>query len=230
MFHTTGQGVPSSVGWKGDKALDRAIQIYNNSGGPHYVIGWDGKIVATVRDENIRGAHAGVTSDIKPYYERGVWENKVSAQGVKLWKERWPGKNSPIDLIPTRNLGNINDLWIGVEMIPISGDGRTYYAPPAYPGARFTLAQHEAARNLADDIAKRHNFPSGWKSKSSTRLVGHSDLNPIERDSVSLPLWDPGSFGPVPQFSMEFVRGGNAGWLIAAGLALGLGFYLSKYV
>ena len=230
MFHTTGSGVPSSVGWNGQKALDRAVQIYNDSGGPNYVIGWDGKIVATIADESIRGAHAGVTSDIKPYYEKGGWEAKVSPMGAKLWHERWPGKSSPIDLVPTRNLGNVNDLWIGVEMIPISPDGKTYYAPAAFPGARFTMAQHEAARALADDIARRYNFPSDWKSKSSTRLLGHSDINPIERDSVSQPLWDPMYVGPVPAFNMDFVRGGNLGWVLAAGLALGLGWYLSRFI
>ncbi len=230
-LHTTGSGLPIQ---NPAAALQKAVEIYTSSGGPHYVISADGTIVATVADERIRGAHAGMSqtpANVQAAYRaRSGWEQFMSKRGAELWHRRWPGKASPVDLIPNGDLGSINTLWIGIEMIPITSDGRTYFAPPAFPGARFTSAQHDAARALAHDIASRHQFPSGWESQNSTRLVAHSDLNPVERDSPSLPLWDPGTEGSPPAFNMDRVRGGNWGWLIAGGVAVALGVWAARFV
>jgi hypothetical protein len=229
MLHTTGSGLPIH---NGDQALADAVRIYTNSGGPHYVIGHKGEIIATVADERIRGAHAGMSNTsaaaINAYNARSGWESMVSPEGARLWHERWPGKASPVDLIPNGNLGSINTFWLGIEMIPITGDGRTYYAQPPFPGARFSAAQHDAAKALAHDIARRHSFPSDWTSKNSTRLLGHSDVNPVERDRPSLPLWDPGYH--IGAFNMDVVRGGNLGWLIAGGIAIVAGVLVARYI
>lgn len=228
-LHTTGSGLPIQ---DGAKALAKAVDLYTSSGGPHYVIGHDGTIVATVADERIRGAHAGMSNtpaNVQAAYRaRTGWEKFLSARGADLWHQRWPGKASPTDLIPGGDLGSINTLWLGIEMIPITSDGRTYFAPPAFPGARFTAAQHSAARELVHDIARRHQFPSGWEGKASTRLVGHSDLNPVERDSPSLPLWDPGYHAGM--FNMDAVRGGSWGWLVAGGAAVALGLIAARFI
>lgn len=228
MFHTTGSGVPNATAKTPEATLAKALDIYTRSGGPHYVIGWDGTTVATIADDQIRGAHAGITdATVRSAYLNGGWESRVSPQGVALWKARWPGAKSPIDLIPNRNPSNINDYWIGVEMIPVTSGGAAWY-PPAYPGSRFSAAQHASARRLADEIANRYGFPAGWKSPSQSRLVGHSDLNPVDRDTPGLPLWDPGYH--TGMFNMDNVRGGDLGWLVAAGLAVAAGLWFSRYV
>lgn len=218
-LHTTGSSLPKKAGGDGQRALADAVQIYTRSGGPHYVIGWDGTIVATVADENIRGAHAGIAeSTIRSLYRSGGWESRVSPRGVELWRARWPGRRSPVDIIPDGKLEHINDYWIGVEMIPVTPGGSTFWAEPAYSGSRFTGAQHRAARRLAHDIARRHGFPSGWASPKGTRLLGHSDLNPIGRDTASLPLWDPGYH--TGMFDMNRVRGIGWWWLVPSVAAL----------
>lgn len=230
VVHTTGSGIIGSG--NEDTALNKAVEIYTNSGGPHYVISWSGKIVAVVADERIRGAHAGLantpTAAVNAYLARSGWEQMLSARGAQLWHERWPGRRSPADIVPDGNMNNINTLYLGIEMIPITGGGAVF-APPMYPGARFTRAQHVALRDLINDIARRHNFPAGWNSKGSTRLVEHSDLNPVERDSPSLPLWDAGS--AFKAIDMDFIRGGGSmSWLIAGGVAVVAGVLFAKYV
>lgn len=231
MLHTTGSGLPKKYGWDADKTLAGAVGLYTNTGGPHYVIGWDGTIVATVADEMIKGAHAGITdATARSAYAANNWTHRVSDIGAQLWRQRWAPAQSPADLIPGGNLSSINDKWIGIEMIPISAGGSPY-AVPAYFGSRFTAAQHTAARKLAHDIASRHNFPSGWSDKMSPRLLGHSDLNPIQRDSSALPLWDPGYIakpGSVAPFDMGRVRGSS--WFLWAAAALGGGYLLARYL
>jgi len=212
--HTTGSGLPKKAGWDGAKALRQGVDYYTKTakwGGPHYLIGWDGTIVRTLVDENMAGAHAGITNDkskgltrkqIVSLYNKGGWERHVSKRGAALWHARWKA-DSPTGLVPNGNLYGVNDFWLGVEMIPITS-GKENHATPAYKGARFTEAQHDAMRELAMDIAARHGWPEDWASAASSRLVGHSDLNPIQRDTESFPLWDPGYH--TGAFDMDFVR------------------------
>lgn len=210
--HTTGSSLPRKAGWDADAALRRAAKYYTRDAqwaGPHYVIGWGGEIVSTLVDEDMAGAHAGITdAQALKTYASGGWEARMSVRGAKLWHARWDryGFTSPRDLIPNRNLYSINDWWLGIEMIPIT-DGKTVAADPAYPGARFTREQHSALRGLCWDIAARNYFPNGWASAESTRLLGHSDLNPIQRDSKGLPMWDPGYHDGL--VDLDYVRFGG---------------------
>lgn len=206
-LHTTGSGIlDKDLQKTAQGTLQKAVDYYSTTGGPHYVIGWDGRIVAIVQDEKMRGAHAGIQAADQSLYYENTWRNRMSPAGRALWDKLWPGRRSPADLVPNGNLSNVNDYWIGVEMIPITYDGKFYFAEPAFKGARFTKAQHEAAKKLAEDIARRNGFPTGWKN--TPRLLGHSDLNPVERDSAASPLWDPGY--ATGQFDMNFVRENSA--------------------
>lgn len=225
-LHTTGSGLPRNTAKTTNATLAEAARIYTRSGGPHYAVGWDGTIVATVADERIRGAHAGIESTLKRKYQDGSWVNSVSGPGLSMWRRRWPGARSPVDLVPTRKLSDINDLWIGIEMIPVTPGGSTFWAQPRGT-TRFTQAQHDAVRRLVDDIGRRHNLPSGWKN--TTRLIGHSDLNPITRDTASVPLWDPGY--PYA-FDMDYVRGSGrlVKFALGVGASVGLGYLAFKYV
>lgn len=227
MLHTTGGGVGTKAAGDRAEALKIATQIYTDSGGPHYVVGWDGTIVATVADENIRGAHAGIDSATQRKYLENDWQADVSAEGARLWAQRWPGRNSPVDLVPDGQLDHINDHWIGIEMIPVTPGGSTFWARPAFKGSRFSTAQYAAVKRLIHDIAQRNQFPVNWASPTLTRLVGHSDINPIARDTSRLPLWDPGDH--IGLFDMDSVRAvplGIAGLVL---LGLGAGYMAWKF-
>jgi len=210
-LHTTGSGIlDKDLQKTAQGTLQKAMDYYASTGGPHYVVGWDGRIGAVVQDENMRGAHAGIAAAEQSAYYGNTWRQKVSPTGAALWDKRWPGRRSPADLLPNGNLSNVNDYWLGIEMIPITYDAKYYFAEPAFPGSRFTKAQLDAAKKLSDDIARRHGFPSGWKS--TPRFLGHSDLNPIERDTPAQPLWDP------PPADLAYVKA-DSGFKIALALA-----------
>lgn len=225
-LHTTGSGLLDKTAKTTNATLTEAARIYTDSGGPHYVIGWDGTIVANVADERIRGAHAGIEDeDARRRYHDDTWQERMSPLGYQMWRMRWAPARTPVDLIPTRTLSDINDLWIGVEMIPVT-DGKVLWAMPMRKGLRFTRAQHDAARALVDDIGRRHGLPRDWKRRGGTRLIGHSDINPIERNSPSLPLWDPGY--PYA-FDMDHVRRERIAPALVIPLFMAIGFGFSYW-
>ncbi|MDX1421490.1 MAG: N-acetylmuramoyl-L-alanine amidase [Kiloniellales bacterium] len=223
--HTTGSGLPKKSSALTPMAtLQRAVRYYTDSGGPSYVIGWDGTIVATADTEKRRTHHQGIASAEKSKYASGQWQREVSPAGLRIWQRRWPGRRSPIELVPDRNLSHTNDYWIGIELIPVT-DGSTTWFPPKAPGRRFSAAQHESLAKLLTDIGKRHGLPSGWKE--SARLVAHSDINPLTRDTRAMPMWDPG----FTNLDWSFVKsGGLGGFAIRAAAAIGIGYALAKYV
>lgn len=229
-MHTTGSGVPRKAsGVVG--TIKEALRHYTANGSAHYVIGWDGTIARAIADEARYGNHAGLAgdSDAGRKYAGGGWEGRVSQAGARMWHERWAptGRKTPDQLLPPgRTRPHVNKVWLGIEMIPVT-DGKTFWAKPMREGLRFTKEQHDAARALINDIASRHNFPAGWNSKGSPRLIGHSDIHPIGRDNASLPLWDPGY--PYA-FDMDYIRGGIGDFLIKVGLAAGVGYLLYRYV
>lgn len=225
--HTTGSGIVEQAAQKtADGTLRQAVKYYADTGGPNYVVGWDGRIVAVIADEGMRGAHAGIgEADVRAAYAQNTWRSRVSPKSAALWQALWPWARTPMDLVPGRNPDLINDAFLGIEMIPITDGARTY-AQPMYPGARFTREQHEAVRKLVHDIAGRHKFPTGWANKGSARLNGHSDIDPITRDSPSLPLWDPGY--ATGSFDMNFIRSNSSTVFILVGVAV-LGGALAAY-
>lgn len=227
--HTTGSGILDQSPQKtAAGTMARAVQYYKDTGGPTYVVGWDGKIVAIIADELMRGAHAGIgEADVRAAYAQNTWRSRVSPAGVARWQALWPWAKSPADLIPNRDPNLINDAFLGIEMIPIT-DGNRTYAQPMFPGAKFTREQHEAVRKLVHDIAGRHKFPTGWANKGSPRLNGHSDLDPITRDSPAMPLWDPGYASGA--FDFNFIRSNPKTVLILVGVAVAGGVLVAYYL
>jgi hypothetical protein len=166
------------------------------------VIDHDGTIYQLAPDDIVT-AHAGGAN--KSAYASGSWSSIVSPETARRWRAKWPGYTNPYQLFPG---SSPNTNYVGVEMIPI-GDG--FGGSPMRPGLRFTTAQHNAAVKLANDLASRHGFPSGWKSTS--RLLGHEDVDPIERSDAG-GGWDPGWLRNAPYFDFDFVRSSGGGLLI----------------
>lgn len=206
LLHTTGGGVTDKAKKTGKTPLQVAIEVYiasqNGSngykwGGPHYVIDFDGQIYQVAPDE-ILTAHAGGPN--RSAYFDGSWRTRCSAETVKEWDQKWgPSRHHPYQLFPSTSP---NDDYVGCEMIPI-GDG--YGGSPRAPGLRFTQAQHDSAIALGIDVGMRNSYPPGWAS--ADRLVGHEDVDPIERSDTG-GGWDPGWLRPSPYFDFSYVRHG----------------------
>lgn len=209
LLHTTGGGVTDQARREGKTPLQVAVETYIKSqnglinnykwGGPGYVIDHDGSIHQLAPD-NVETEHAG--GPYRAIYLTGEWVTHCSPEAVAQWHRRWPNFKNPYSLFPSHR-PNVD--YIGCEMIPI-GDG--FGGEPMRPGLRFTKAQHDAAIDLGRDIALRHGWPLGWAS--SSRLVGHEDVDPIERSDAH-GGWDPGWLRALPYFDFDYVRAGLSG-------------------
>jgi hypothetical protein len=202
MLHTTGGGVTSKARKEGKTPLDVALEIYikaqNGSngyfwGGPNYVIDLDGSIHQIAPDE-AQTEHGGGLN--REAYRSGSWTSRVSPETVRQWRRQWPGIEHPYKLFPSFSP---NTDFIGVEMIPI---GNGFGGPPMAPGLRFSRKQHDAAIALGRDLANRFGWPADW---ASTRLLGHEDVDPIERYDPK-GGWDPGWLREAPYFDFDYVR------------------------
>lgn len=203
LLHTTGGGVTAKAKREGRSPIDVAIQVYiasqNGSngyfwGGPTYVLDHDGSLYQIAPDEALT-AHAGGPNRLT--YLNGSWTTKVSPTVVAQWRAKWPAFKGPYHLFPATSP---NNNYVGVEMIPI-GDG--FGGAPMAPGLRFTRAQHDAAAALGRDLGARWKWPAKWAQ--GNRLVGHEDVDPIER-SDALGGWDPGWLRAKPYFDFQYVR------------------------
>lgn len=179
--HTTGGG-PASKAKKDPRrsALRRALDFYLKGGGgfPHYVIAYDGSIIATCDEQQVAW-HAGFGKKEREHYK--TWTAPSWWSGV--WNPK--GARSPLDLLP-KGARSANSGHIGVEMLADT------------TGYGFTNAQYESLAKLVTDIARRHKLPI--RSAPSARLLGHEDVHPLSRQNNG-GGWDPGAHRDKPRFS-----------------------------
>jgi len=159
-------------------------------------------------DEATRTWHIGIEANEAQPLQWGTWRQMVSPETARRWDQRWGANRNPIPgKLPSLIPEHPNNVLIGIETIPVTSDGRTFWAPPMRPGLRFTRAQHDMLRALVSDIATRYRFPAGWQK---TRLFGHEDINPIRRyDAYG--GWDPGRLRAQPFIDMDYVAGSGLG-------------------
>lgn len=183
-IHTTGSGLPTKAAKLGIDPVDLAIQIYTASDAnfPHYVCGYDGRLVQ-IADEKERARHAGISTTDRGYYLSGAWRRRVSPACLALWDKKW-GLKSPLGLFPSKSP---NEDYIGVETIPL--------LKPLPSGSLFTDDQYIALSALVDDIGTRHAIVVTGK-----RLVAHEDLEPLTRWNMNGYGWDPGGLSNKPRF------------------------------
>jgi len=188
LVHTSGRGVVARAERERVPPGALALAWYRRKSGVHYFVDYDGTITQMLEDDR-RGAHVGVSLLQRASYLSGRWllSKKISREAFMFWKARWPRYKSPQHLYPT---SSPNSCYIGVEMVPLAErdeDTRLW----------FTEAQHEAVRDLALDLAERHQWPEGWME--TPRLVGHEDISAFTRwDGKG--GWDPGAMRLKPRF------------------------------
>lgn len=169
----------------GTSQLEKALVYYQkNRDGicPNYVVGGDGTIYRTLSDDYV-AYHCGhgATGEL---YQKGwaVWsrwagkpptELAASYTGYAMWRERWPGKESPLDLVTG---AHPNARSLGIEF---QASRRTL--PEV-----FTDAQYAAGAWLVAAKAKEHGIPLDRE-----HVIGHYDVNPVARVD-SLGDKDPG--------------------------------------
>lgn len=214
VVHTTGSGLPESARKKGISHTERAVDHYSQSHGCHYVNGWggsDGSELLQMANESEQAIGVGMSNkddpskDQKLSVESGDWEGDLPAVLVNHWRERWPDKDDPMDLLPGTKTAN--SCYIHVECVPCvyHYDGPlTTDATPLRPGLRFTQAQHDTVAALAVDIAERNGWPTDGKWWRTPRLLGHEDLTPIARCDPK-GGWDPGGLRDEPYFDWDYV-------------------------
>lgn len=199
--HQTGSGITGAAAAAGVPALEYAVAHYSTPGEnfAHYVVDYDGAIVQ-IADERERAWHVGLSAEERRLYLSGEWERMLPKKLVDLWKRRWPAYSSPAHLFPGTSPNNV---YCGVELLPLEPKPAGF--EPMFPGARHTLAQHQAVAMLAADLGDRRGLPRGWHRTG--RLVGHEDLEPLARSTRGAG-WDPGFLRPGGDlyFDLDFVR------------------------
>lgn len=196
--HTTGSGVLSKAKASGSTPIEAALAIYLAMqrgsqgylwGGPTYVIDYDGAIYQLAPDE-VLTAHCGHPH--RELYLSGEWMERCSAKLVEHWRRAWPTFPSPQHLFPGRSP---NSAYIGIEFVPLA-ERRT-------DGWLYTDAQHRAGIELCRDLGERHGWGERWAA--GPRLVGHEDVNPIDRSDDG-GGWDPGWLRARPRFDLAGLR------------------------
>lgn len=201
--HTTGESIVDQARTHNADPLEYAASYYEQPDAyyPHYVVGYDGSILQ-VADETVRALHIGMKAADHDAFLDGSWTGQLPADLVARWQTQWPEHKHPAGLFSGPSP---NEVYIGVEMLPLVVG--VEQAPASWlKGARFTEAQHQAMAALAVDIAARWEFPPSWWTTG--RLVGHEDVNPIERHTQNPAAgWDPGWLRPEPWFDFGWLRG-----------------------
>jgi hypothetical protein len=215
VAHTTGGALPADARDHGVYHTIEAVSHYNRSHGCHYVNGWlgaDGGDLLQMANEREQAHGVGVTNKDEPdkdqrrSIEAGRFEADLPPVLVRLWRQRWPGVENSLDLLPGTRTANAP--YVHVECVPCvfhtDDAGLVTEAEPLSEGLRFTAAQHETVALLAVDIARRNGWPEDESWWRTPRLLGHEDLTPISRHD-SRGGWDPGYLREEPYFDWDHV-------------------------
>jgi hypothetical protein len=201
VVHTTGRGICEQAMKHGVDVLEHAVAYYRAAPySAHYVIGYDGEIVQITADDR-RVPHVGVSAEERKLYLSGLWvkERRLAVMPLKLWRGRWGYGKSPQHLFPGPS---VNGDYVGVELPPLRD-------PPIIgrmQGLWYTAKQHVAVARLADDLRKRHGWPTFPTQLPCPRLLGHEDLDAFGRWDKG-GGWDPGALRAAPRFDWNLVEG-----------------------
>lgn len=203
VVHTPGSTAIAKARKLGIPPLEYLVAHYNERGrfGPHYVCDLDGTLVQLEDDDEVTW-HVGWTTIMTRLYRTGRWRRVASAATVEAWDERWPGRRSPLELLPG---DTPNACMLGIEVIPIVAPSEY---EPLVPGMRYTAMQHESVRGLVRDLARRHRWP---RAELRARVLGHEDLAPLPWPANPSGRadagggWDPGALRASPRWDWEWI-------------------------
>lgn len=178
IVHTTGGGPAAQASRTKRNPLACALTVYaHNKGFPHYVIGYDGEIVAVCPEDHIAW-HSGVSSAAR----RWLSENGAPRWWIRIWSGV---ARSPLELPPS---GRANEQHIGIELLQTEN------------GGSYSDAQYRSLAALIVDIEQRHGLK--LDRPPNRALLGHEDVNPAPYQSGSIggrsldnlsAGWDPGA-------------------------------------
>jgi N-acetyl-anhydromuramyl-L-alanine amidase AmpD len=196
--HCTGSGIVTKALARGADPFEYALAYYlrPDSYFAHYVIDFDGTI-AQIADEHERAPHIGLPSADRDAYLSGRWKKQLPTTFVSAWAKRWPKRVSPSHLYPG---ASPNNAYVGMELLVWQAGCS---GAPRAPGRKYTTAQHDAAAELAVDIARRWELPAGWPDTG--RLACHEDITPLKRTSKGAG-WDPGVIRAAAWFDWEYFK------------------------
>ena len=185
--HTTGRGILDKAKTRNVSPLTYALQFYTTPGNnfAHYVCAGDGTLIQ-IADERECAWHVRIEPKDYALMLSGEWESKISHHAREEWKKRWPKLTSPIDLLP-KGETSPNQCYIGIELIP----SHSLIRDSSQGYGLFTNAQYQVVNQLYRDMLDRY--------ATTLLLVGHEDLNPIER-SDNQGGWDPGAIRQEPRY------------------------------
>jgi N-acetyl-anhydromuramyl-L-alanine amidase AmpD len=197
VVHTTGSGIVDQADAAHADPLDHAVHYYADAPyHPHYVCGWDGRLVA-VCDEELIAYHVGLDpkrGDVQLLGAGGGWAELVARPD--LWRRRWHshGVTAPTQLMTFAGRVSANAHFVGIELLPLRPRDRT---GPLW----FTDAQHARVAELVADLWARHGI-----APSPRAVLGHEDLNPLDRFDGG-GGWDPGALRERPRFDWSRIPG-----------------------
>lgn len=199
LVHQTGRGILKRARQLGIPPLEAAVELYTKRGNPfaHYVGDQDGTTIQ-LADEREQAWHAGIPAAQRRLYLSGEWENMVSKRALERWYARWAMFHlsfrrrhkhlkpliSPSHLYPTRSP---NQCFVGYELIPDRW-------------GRFSNKQYKALSIFIKEFWERHKLPPLGLHLPVRRLLGHEDVEPLERWNRQ-GGWDPGSLRTRPKFN-----------------------------
>lgn len=175
--HPSRQGAPLCfvLHTTGTSRFDEAIRYYQTSSegiSPHYVIDLSGALYRLVPDDQV-AYHCGYGT-AQGLYAQGLdvwtrWAGKPPKElqqpfsGYTFWRERWPGKQSPLELACG---AAPNGRSIGIELL----------APRHPTPSVFTDPQYTTCAELLADRSTAHRIPL-----DRAHVLGHEDVNPVAR-------------------------------------------------
>ncbi len=196
VVHTTGAGIVQKAfdkGIKDTRGVARyACDYYARSGNnvsTHFLIDWDGN-VWQILPLGVRGWHAGWKDKVRQLYSSPAWQGWSHPLGGSLsekapngeyedWKARWPGLDSPRELLP-EGADSPNSGSISVDLLAVPASGP------------WGEQQKDALNALTLELCDRMGV-----ERNARTVLPHSFLDPMRRMtkkkgvSITEWMWDP---------------------------------------
>lgn len=140
---------------------------------PHYIVGPVHGTIHGLTPEDYESW--GVGSQGWGRYENPKW---AKSKQFEWWRKKWPELKSPLEFADGMiwHQGSVNHTSVHIEVTPSETSPRPEWSDKCI----------EQLELLCRDICKRHNIPF-----DKYHIVGHADVHPRARTTLSGKPWDP---------------------------------------